>query len=153
MSVTVGEGQTESQPSASGSSNSGTSNPFDGLFAQRGGLDAREESVVQTQFFRRMFMESPVDVGLFMDPGVPQVQAADEQEQEHIFLPFFGGPDDRLALAFVVQLCSKETTRATVVRFTKVDSELTPVDTIEVKKPLDHGHVTVSGYSPSYRMA
>ena len=90
-------------------------------------------------------MESPVDVGLFMDPGVPQVQA-DGQGQHHIFLPFFGGPDDRLALAFVVQLCLRTTTRATVVRFTKVDSnELTPMNTVEdTKKVVDHGHVSVS---------
>jgi len=41
----------------------------------------------------------------------------------HIFLPFFGGPDDRLALEFVVGLCRRnERLRATVVRLKKVES-------------------------------
>jgi len=41
----------------------------------------------------------------------------------HIFLPFFGGPDDRLALEFVVGLCRRnERLRATVVRLQKVEA-------------------------------
>ena len=87
-------------------------------------------------------MESSVDVALFIDRGVPQT--SDGQALQHIFLPFFGGPDDRLALSFVVQLCMSTATSATVVRFTQVDSdELTPVNTIE-KKQIDHAHVSVS---------
>jgi len=43
------------------------------------------------------------------------------REQTHLFLPFFGGPDDRLALDFVVQLCANPRVSATVVRITKCD--------------------------------
>jgi hypothetical protein len=43
------------------------------------------------------------------------------REQTHLFLPFFGGPDDRLALDFVVQLCTNPRVQATVVRITKCD--------------------------------
>ncbi|KAJ3537151.1 hypothetical protein NM688_g6731 [Phlebia brevispora] len=129
-----------------GSSNAITTvTPFDGLFGQRN-AEARETSVVQAQFFRRMFMESPVDVGLFLDAGVPQ--CAGGEDQAHIFLPFFGGPDDRLALSFVVQLCMRTTTSATIVRFTKVDSdELTPVNSIEDTKGVkqtDHNQISIT---------
>ncbi|THU76435.1 hypothetical protein K435DRAFT_158086, partial [Dendrothele bispora CBS 962.96] len=36
-----------------------------------------------------------------------------------VFLPVFGGPDDRLALDFVAQMCESERARAVVVRITK----------------------------------
>lgn len=43
------------------------------------------------------------------------------QQQQHVFLPFFGGPDDRLALEFVIQICANPRIRGTVVRITKCD--------------------------------
>jgi hypothetical protein len=45
--------------------------------------------------------------------------------QQHVFLPFFGGPDDRLALEFVVQVSANPRMRGTVVRITKCDVALT----------------------------
>ena len=39
-----------------------------------------------------------------------------------MFLPFFGGPDDRLALTFLVQLASRSSVKATVVRIQKTDA-------------------------------
>ena len=49
-----------------------------------------------------------------------------------MFLPFFGGPDDRLALEFVVQLCNENPcVRATVVRIVKRD-----VDAESLQPPL-----------------
>jgi hypothetical protein len=54
---------------------------------------------------------------------------------QHLFLPFFGGPDDRLSLSFVVQLCANPTVTATVVRMKKTASdELSPVNTVEEEK-------------------
>lgn len=107
--------------------------PFDSLFGQtRNG--PQNASVVQTQFFRKMFAASTTDVALYIDRGLSQ--SDDGQGGLHIFLPFFGGPDDRLALSFVVQLCMNSAIAAIVVRFSKVDTDvLTPVSTIEdVKK-------------------
>ena len=37
-------------------------------------------------------------------------------------MPFFGGPDDRLALDFVIQICANARIRGTVVRITKSDN-------------------------------
>ena len=46
-----------------------------------------------------------------------------------IVAPFFGGPDDRLALDFAVQLCANPRISATVVRIAKCeDAELVQED-------------------------
>jgi len=98
-------------------------------------------STVQTQFFRKVFLASPTDVALFVDRGLPHTVG--EQAGQHIFLPFFGGPDDRLALSFLVQLCMNPSTSATVVRLTTVGSdELTPINSIE--KAQDHNTISAA---------
>lgn len=107
-------------------------NPFDGIFSKSGGRD-QTSSVVYSNFIRKVFMESPTDVALFVDRGISSSSA--EASSQHIFFPFFGGPDDRLALSFVVQLCTNTSVSATVVRMKKMASgELTPMDTIEQAK-------------------
>lgn len=110
-------------------------NPFDNIFGQNQPAGASQrESGLQIQFFRKMFAAATTDVALYADQGISQ--PVDSQTGLHIFLPFFGGPDDRLALSFVTQLCINPSISATVVRFVKVDSDqLTPVSTIkEVKR-------------------
>ena len=80
---------------------------FLGLFQKR----AVTEQVCQTRsyIYRRAFSYLDVQIlGLWGD-GV------------HVFLPFFGGPDDRLALDFVVQICANPRVSGTVVRITKCD--------------------------------
>jgi len=52
---------------------------------------------------------------------------------QHLFLPFFGGPDDRLALSFLVQLCTNTSVNATVIKMQKTD-ELTRSSTEEETK-------------------
>ncbi|KAI0689225.1 cation/H+ exchanger [Cytidiella melzeri] len=95
-------------------------------------------SSVQAQTFRKMFLAAHNDAALFVDRGVSQ--DVDEQAGQHIFLPYLGGPDDRLALSFVVQLCMNPSTTATVVRFTNVDAhDLTPLNSIE--KPELHNTI------------
>ncbi|KAL4247129.1 Monovalent cation:proton antiporter 2 [Abortiporus biennis] len=120
-----------------------SSNPFDGLFIKNGGTQAREQTaaVVHTQFIRKIFANTPADVALFIDRGLPPT--TDTQYGQHIFLPFFGGPDDRLALSFVVQLCLNPAITATVVKYTKVDDELSPMNTIEEEKA-QHLHNTIA---------
>jgi len=99
-------------------------NPFDLLFKSGGGGGHSEKSasVLHSQFVRGVFSRAKTDVALFIDQIGPIPSPVKLGSSRHIFLPFFGGPDDRLALAFVVQLCSSEHVTATVVRFVKRDA-------------------------------
>lgn len=94
-------------------------NPFDVLFGSAGSKTDKSPSATHSQFVRGVFAQSKTDVALFVDTSDHlgrRVGAC-----MHIFLPFFGGPDDRLALAFVVQLCLNPRMTATVVRMVKRD--------------------------------
>ncbi|KAG2125208.1 Sodium/hydrogen exchanger family-domain-containing protein [Suillus cothurnatus] len=78
-------------------------NPFEAIF---GTSRDKSTSAVHSQFVRGVFAQSETDVALFVDPGNHINAGAGTGGSHHIFLPFFGGPDDRLALEFVVQLCA-----------------------------------------------
>jgi len=95
-----------------------SNNPFDAMFRSTGGID---KSALHSHFVRGVFSQSTTDVALFVDQGVPGSQTGSAQ---HVFLPFFGGPDDRLALEFVVQLCVNPKITATVVRVVKRDVDV-----------------------------
>lgn len=116
-------------------------NPFYGLFKHSTGSD-RSSAVVYTEFIRKVFLHSPCDVALFVDRGVTTLGASyTGSSNQHLFLPFFGGPDDRLALSFVVQLCGNPAISATVVRMQKAEvSDLTPTSTIDMKPT----HLTIT---------
>jgi hypothetical protein len=109
-----------------------THNPFDLVFGRSAGADMTS-AVVYTDFIRKIFLRSPADVALFVDQTVSASQSKLGGTEQHLFLPFFGGPDDRLALSFVVQLCGNSNVTATVVRITKTEV-LSPVSTIEREK-------------------
>ncbi|GJE91672.1 sodium/hydrogen exchanger family-domain-containing protein [Phanerochaete sordida] len=102
------------------------SNPFESMFrtAPNPGHSA---SATHSHFVRNVFAQSVADVALFVDQSMPKEMpkvstgASGTGGRSHLFLPFFGGPDDRLALEFVVQLCAHPRVSATVVRFTKAD--------------------------------
>jgi len=79
-------------------------------------------AAIHSQFVRRILAESNTDIALFVDPGT-SLSSTDPGSTRHIFFPFFGGPDDRLALEFVVQLCSNPGISATVVRMSKSGTE------------------------------
>ena len=85
--------------------------PFDSL--NRGD---HPTSLVHSQFLRGVFEQAGTNVALLFRHA-----PFGAREQTHLFLPFFGGPDDRLALNFVVQLCTNPRVSATVVRITKSD--------------------------------
>ncbi|KAI0263974.1 Sodium/hydrogen exchanger family-domain-containing protein [Gloeopeniophorella convolvens] len=89
-------------------------NPFDTLFRTD-----RSASLVHSHFVRGVFAQAGTNVALLVGRG-PREPA------QHVFLPFIGGPDDRLALEFVVQLCASARVRATVLRLVKSDD--VPVD-------------------------
>ena len=109
-------------------------NPFDSVFGKSVGTDLTS-AMVYTDLIRRIFLRSPADVALFVDRGVSSVNPSsymvDGGSVQHLFLPFFGGPDDRLALSFVVQLCGNPNVTATVVRLTKTEDGFSPVSMTE----------------------
>ncbi|ETW84079.1 potassium:hydrogen antiporter [Heterobasidion irregulare TC 32-1] len=128
--------------SIASSSSSTPYNPFDGLFSKSSGNLRLEHtsSVVYSQFVRRVFANSPVDVGVFIDRGLSL-----SGSQSHIFLPFFGGPDDRLALSFVIQLCNNDSVTASIVRIKKTDLDADSITSeIAMKSPVTFPGITSS---------
>lgn len=112
-------------------------NPFDSIFHRSTPHDAGTNSIAHSEYVRKVFQHSPVDVALFMDQSRSSKIWA--KSSRHLLLPFFGGPDDRLALAFVVQLCMNKDVSATVLRLSKVDP-LSPLMTnvTAVEPPRQH---------------
>ena len=96
-------------------------NPFDTLFSRTSGIDEATSLLLRSQFVRKVFANSPSDVALFIDRGLSTDSGS--TIYPHVFLPFFGGPDDRLALSFVIQLCMHEEISATVVRMHRLESD------------------------------
>ncbi|RDX53492.1 hypothetical protein OH76DRAFT_1343339 [Lentinus brumalis] len=112
-------------------------NPFDALFrATSAGADEDDVSLSHSQFIRGLFGSSKTDVALFVDRHQPVrgVAKTSHAGTYKLFVPFFGGPDDRLALDFAVQLCANSKISATVVRVTKCDAELAPSESQEKAK-------------------
>ncbi|KAH7099005.1 Sodium/hydrogen exchanger family-domain-containing protein [Auriculariales sp. MPI-PUGE-AT-0066] len=100
--------------------NANATHSVDGSFGRLGGELASAE--VQANFLRNVFLTSSVDVALYVEPGFIGAQAFGHGGKKHIFLPFFGGPDDRLALKVLVQLAaSNPNITATVLRVTKAE--------------------------------
>ncbi|KAF8632310.1 hypothetical protein AX15_001934 [Amanita polypyramis BW_CC] len=100
-------------------------NPFESMFHKPSGQGGTS-SIVYSEYVRKVFLQSPVDVALYIDRGLGTKVSA--KASRHLFLPFFGGPDDRLALSFVVQLCMNNNASATVLRLHKIEA-LSPVMT------------------------
>ena len=105
--------------SVSDEDKTGTRNPFDGIFHKTTTQD-QTSSVVYSEFIRNVFSKSPSDVALFVDRGM--VRSFGGSNKQHLFLPFIGGPDDRLALNFLVQLCGNSLVTATVIKIKKTES-------------------------------
>ena len=85
---------------------------FDALFF----MDRSRTSLPHTHFVRGVFAQAGTNVALLVGRGPFTLRG-----KTHVFLPFFGGPDDRLALDFVMQLCADPRVSATVVHITKCD--------------------------------
>jgi hypothetical protein len=111
-------------------------NPFEAIF---GTSRDKSTSAIHSQFVRGVFAQSETDVALFVDPGNHINAGAGTGGSHHIFLPFFGGPDDRLALEFVVQLCANLKYNATVVRMEKHEIANTPIE----RPPTAHSDIKV----------
>lgn len=133
--------QNQAGPSTSAASPSGPSsyNPFAGLFGissfNHPATPSTENSVVYSQFIRQVFTQTSstsADVAVVVDRGASAGSSTEGNpaDGQHIFLPFFGGPDDRLALTLVVQLCAgNPAVTATVLRITKTEEELDRFET------------------------
>ncbi|KAF9565112.1 hypothetical protein CPC08DRAFT_630409 [Agrocybe pediades] len=111
-------------------------NPFDIFFrasqirspgnATPSGVDNNTTaSIVHSQFVRGVFAQAKTDVALFVDQSTLEfpstVGIGAPNTAQHVFLPFFGGPDDRAALEFVIQICQNPRIRGTIIRITKTD--------------------------------
>jgi hypothetical protein len=110
-------------------------NPFDGVFAKSAAPNnistERSGTLVYAQFVRKVFSTSSVDVALFLESdgsGSASIGEGDDEQRplvsgHHIFFPYFGGPDDRLALNLVVQLCGNAdgALKASVIRLIKTE--------------------------------
>lgn len=108
-----------------------TTNPFEALFkggaSGSGATGAGSSASTHSQFVRSVFAQSTTDVALYVDQE-HQIDSSPvaKTRKQHLFLPFFGGPDDRLALEFLVQLCSNNSQiSATVIRIVKQEFDPT----------------------------
>lgn len=130
-------------------------NPFEGVFGKNSNpaniTSEKSAAVVYAQFVRKVFSMSTVDVALFVenDGSSDGMDESDEKMKpivtgHHIFFPYFGGPDDRLALNFVIQLCGNGngSVQATVVRMTKTEAD-TSVDASKVATGEQNEHLNM----------
>ncbi len=99
-----------SEPGGPNAAQDRSSTPFDAFFR----MD-RSTSLPHSHFVRSVFARAGTNVALL----IGRAPFAAVRGQTHVFLPFFGGPDDRLALDFLIQLCADPRVRATVVRIFK----------------------------------
>lgn len=90
-----------------------------------------ESSGLYTYFLRRVFAECRTNIAVVVDRGFAAPNNITMQGREggqHVFVPFFGGSDDRLALQLVVQLCHKSNVTATVVRIEAATATVQPTN-------------------------
>jgi hypothetical protein len=117
-----------------------TSSPFDALF--RAFPADKSIGALHLHFLRNVFAHSTTDVALFVDRGVREQHTVGSitstSTKTHCILPFFGGPDDRLALEFVVQLCARGETSATVIRVRKQDPGQEEAESLQLPEEAHH---------------
>lgn len=117
--LATGVTPTDLSDDAHAGGSSGGYNPFQGLFSSQSPSspaipNATETAVLYSQFIRQVFSQSSADVALLVDrvddvvgAGTPSTSATIDTravDGHHLFLPFIGGPDDRLGLTLLVQL-------------------------------------------------
>lgn len=126
-------------PGSSTPAPTATHNPFEAMFG--GASPAR--SVLYSNFIRKVFADSPADVALFVERAATADVPLPAADGHHLFLPFFGGSDDRLALELIVQLCANPAVSATVVRIgggTVERPDFDRLDTVDQEKIIAHAN-------------
>src|ERR1700722_9288914 len=66
-------------------------NPFEGIFRQALSQD-EASSPLYSDYIRKVFTSAPCDVALFLDRAVSTARSSYATTNQHLFLPFFGGP-------------------------------------------------------------
>ena len=130
-----------SMAGASSTFHTASYNPFDSLFPKTSGKD-EAAALLRSQFVRKVFANSSSDVALFIDRGL--LSDSNSSIYPHIFLPFFGGPDDRLALSFVIQLWMHEGVSATVIRLDRLEPDGGSVHSVGDKSVFHYGDVSLA---------
>jgi len=125
-------------------------NPFDGVFHSSESQDQIMSSVVYSEFIRNVFLTAPCDVSVFVDRGLSSPAASGVGQNTLLILPFFGGPDDRLALRALVKICTgNKGIRALAVRVSKTDTS--DDDSLDKKQnPEVFIHNTIAGADTVY---
>ncbi|KAH0578643.1 hypothetical protein H2248_003778 [Termitomyces sp. 'cryptogamus'] len=126
---------------AADETDTGALNPFDGIFhrtaANTSGARDPTSSVMYSEFIRNVFSTSLSNVALFVDRGISTPHNG--SSTQHLFLPFIGGPDDRLALTFLIQLARNPSVQATVVRMSTTEAlsrNMDKKDMIDTPSPI-----------------
>ncbi|KAF8336424.1 Sodium/hydrogen exchanger family-domain-containing protein [Cantharellus anzutake] len=93
-------------------------NPLQYLFGN--GQVSGDADVQYTQFIRQVFVGASSDVGLLVEREREESLSLDPTQ--HLVVPFFGGPDDRLAVEIAVGLAKQNlgVIKATIIKVTRV---------------------------------
>lgn len=95
-------------------------NPFDHMFE-------KGHSGPHPHFIRKAMADASLPLAVIVDRGLAMATC----KTYHLFCPFLGGADDRLALAFVQQLCLAGGVTATLLRIRPTNVLSTPSPRVE----------------------
>jgi hypothetical protein len=118
---------------------------FDHLLKSTTGISDNVAATAAAQVIRSVFKDASTDVALFMDQR--GLNPSDSYGHRHIFMPFFGGADDRAGLMLVVQLCLNPRITATVVKIEKGDDEMVVSRVSDESDEKVSQEVVASGYT------
>ena len=110
-------------------------NPFEALFgnAASGSTPSAHGSGAPlfAAFLRDLFLEASCDVGVLLDGTSSTPSLAPPASNMHLFLPFFGGADDRACLELLVQLVRQNPMMSATVLVIARAGEPTELDRAE----------------------
>ncbi|KWU41557.1 hypothetical protein RHOSPDRAFT_22743, partial [Rhodotorula sp. JG-1b] len=110
-------------------------NPFEALFgnAASGSTPSAHASGAPlfAAFLRDLFLEASCDVGVLLDGTSSTPSLAPPASNMHLFLPFFGGADDRACLELLVQLVRQNPMMSATVLVIARAGEPTELDRAE----------------------
>ncbi|KAE8663622.1 Cation/H(+) antiporter 15 [Hibiscus syriacus] len=92
---------------------------------------------------QNLLANAPCSVGILVDRGLSTIARVTENEvAHHVVVLFFGGPDDREALAYGLRMCENPGVRVTVLRFIAGEESLSatmqppPLTTDQIDPPM-----------------
>ncbi|GAA5993132.1 hypothetical protein JCM10908_001304 [Rhodotorula pacifica] len=104
-------------------------NPFEALFgnAASGSVPSASGAPLFAAFLRDLFLEAACDVGVLLDGT--STSPAPSTSATHLFLPFFGGADDRACLELLVQLVQQSSAKAVTATVVVIARAAEPTET------------------------